>query len=1187
MKTRITLIIIIIFYFHLILFSINLKDNVHYTSENGLSNNSITCITQDNNKFIWIGTNDGLNRFDGNNFRIFRKIDEDSTSLQGNDISKMFIDSNSTIWVGTLSSGLSAFDETKETFSRIHLRGRNPNDDVSNRYITGITEDKIGNIWVSNMEGLMKINKVTRHIDQYYSELPVRLLLSYLKDNRQKLPANIENIAKSIPAIKGKILRYKFRDSCIVKYGIEKTLLILNDIAKQLYNNITDSQIDDQISCIYTDNSGKIWIGYMAGSFSCLDLSTNSFTHYPFQNSYIRQTDATNVVSIYQCENELYVGYEIGFIEVLDLKTGIVHSLRDKLNLKYITQIRRFDDKYLWIASGIKIVLLDINKKIFSTFSDSYNFKGISLPQSANCVFTDAQQNKWIGTSMNGFYLVYEPKGFKIYNSTNALSSDYADAIIQDRKKNYWVGYYTSNLDCVSPDWKKRKNYSYKAGVKGCFASESVFSVFEDSDGNIWINNYLSGLQLYNPSTDNFSVFRNDTKNPNSIPSNDTRSIIEDSYGNLWLATHSGGLCKFDRRHKIFKTYKADYDKWHNKLPTDWLTCVASDKRGFIWVATVDGFSIFDTTRQVFRTFKNSNSSLPHNYVTSIYIDSHQNAWLGTKGGLAIFDWKGQKIYKIVKDDGIPNNEIKAVLQDNKDHFWISTGLGIFSCEAYSSGNLDLGLIKKSIAKFNISDGISSNEFCDRSCFKTNEGMILFGGRNGITAFYPDSIKQNLQIPPVLFSNLKLFNTTVVVNRKYGDNILLSKPLYLTDTVIFSFKQNVLTFEFVALNYIQANKNKYKCQLVGFDNDWQFLENKTEVTYTNLKPGKYILKVTASNNDGIWNNEGKSLIIFVTPPIWQTWWFRLLAIIIIILLLIGIYYWRLSRVHKMNRTLQELVHKRTIEIEEKNQELLAQTEALNRTNTQLGERQQIIEEQTEELTTQRDELSQLNNTKDKLFSILAHDMKGPFNAILGFSDLLLENLDSYSKEKIESQLKIIRDASLFSYELLENLLQWTRAQKGMIEFAPTQIEVIEYLEDVMKMLKKQASRKEIAIELEVTGTEKTVKADPHMLSTIIRNLTNNAIKYSYFGSKIIIKLNFENDALLVSVTDKGIGISNEIKDKIFHLNEVFSKSGTAGEKGTGLGLFISADFVNRHKGKLWVESEEGKGSTFYFTIPYH
>jgi signal transduction histidine kinase len=213
-------------------------------------------------------------------------------------------------------------------------------------------------------------------------------------------------------------------------------------------------------------------------------------------------------------------------------------------------------------------------------------------------------------------------------------------------------------------------------------------------------------------------------------------------------------------------------------------------------------------------------------------------------------------------------------------------------------------------------------------------------------------------------------------------------------------------------------------------------------------------------------------------------------------------------------------------------------------------------------------------------------MKGPFNAILGFSDLLLENLESYTKDKIESQLKIIRDASLFSYELLENLLQWTRAQRGMIEFVPSKINVREFIVDVLKMPKQQASRKEIAIEIKVTGTEKPIKADPNMLSTIARNIINNAIKYSYIGSKIIIELNFEGDSLCISIADNGIGVSNDIKDKIFRLNEVFSKSGTAGEKGTGLGLFISADFVNRHKGKIWVESEEGKGSTFFFTIPY-
>lgn len=273
-------------------------------------------------------------------------------------------------------------------------------------------------------------------------------------------------------------------------------------------------------------------------------------------------------------------------------------------------------------------------------------------------------------------------------------------------------------------------------------------------------------------------------------------------------------------------------------------------------------------------------------------------------------------------------------------------------------------------------------------------------------------------------------------------------------------------------------------------------------------------------------------------------------------------------------------------IEQKNKELTRQAVAMREINVLLEERQQQIQEQSEELMAQRDQLSQINATKDKLFSVLAHDLRNPFNSILGFTEILSTNIRNYSIEKIESQLDIIRNSAEYTFDLLENLLQWSRSQRGIISFAPENMNIFEQVTVELKCIRQQALRKKIAIEFIIDGKEKNVEADPNLIKIVIRNLACNAIKFSKQGSKIEIALHFNEDKFVFSIKDQGIGMTKDKKDQLFNIAANVSSEGTEGEKGTGLGLLLCSDFIERHKGDIWAESELAVGSIFYFSIPY-
>ena len=298
------------------------------------------------------------------------------------------------------------------------------------------------------------------------------------------------------------------------------------------------------------------------------------------------------------------------------------------------------------------------------------------------------------------------------------------------------------------------------------------------------------------------------------------------------------------------------------------------------------------------------------------------------------------------------------------------------------------------------------------------------------------------------------------------------------------------------------------------------------------------------------------------------------------------YFIRLARIRKMNETLIKLVNDRTEEISKKNELLIEQADELISINTNLQERGQQVEEQAEELKIQHDKLSMANATKDKLFSILAHDLRSPFNTLLGFSDLLLRNIREYTVEKSEFQVQLINESARSTFYLLENLLQWSRSQGGMMDFYPTEIDLLSILATELSVLDKQAFRKGIRLEMIVVGEKRLICADENMIASVIRNLISNAIKYSYKESVITVVVEFEEKQLIFSVKDNGDGVSQEVQSKLFKVNELNSKRGTSGEKGTGLGLLLCSDFIAKHKGNIWVESNLEKGSVFLFSLPY-
>lgn len=522
---------------------------------------------------------------------------------------------------------------------------------------------------------------------------------------------------------------------------------------------------------------------------------------------------------------------------------------------------------------------------------------------------------------------------------------------------------------------------------------------------------------------------------------------------------------------------------------------------------------------------------------------------------------------------------------DNEGILWVTTAAGVCKFDCNNKENLN-----NKYETFTKDDGLQGNEFYFKSTLLADDGKLYLGGMNGFNVLSPERIMKNTNIPEVTITEFEIFNKPVVPNTPGSP---LQKIISETEKITLNHHQTVLTFSFAAMDFTIPQKNQYAYKLEDFDKDWTFSGNRSKVTYTNLDPGNYLLKVKGANSNGVWNEEATILEIEILPPWWLTIWFKVIVLLVGISLIVTFFYLRTATLRKQKRQLAQEVRERTSDLKDKNRLLIKKSDELIRTNDQLTENQRIIKKQSEELTITAENLEQINNeltsinaTKDKLFSVIAHDLKNPFNVLLGFSELLISNFDDWDDDEKLKTLNFLHNSSKEAYTLLENLLHWSRSQRKSIEFVPSELNVVNFIEKMLDEVSSVATNKNVKLINLCANKNLTVHADPNLLTIISHNLLTNAIKFSFPDSKIVVDAEeYSNKFIRFSVSDEGVGIAKEKVETLFELENTSSTKGTEGEKGTGLGLMLCKEFVTAHHGQIWVESSIDQGTTFFFTIP--
>lgn len=1122
----------------------------HLKVRDGLSQSWITCIYQDSYGYMWFGTGgNGLNKYDGYEFEVYKNNPRKRNSLTNNFIHSIFEDSHKNLWIGT-QFGLNIYDRGNDCFEEFPYLGT--------QYITGFYEAKDEILLVTTINNIYEINLKNKEVISYCDE-PGGCLSDIFDDGI----VEDEN---------GNLWQGSSNGLYLIDRS-DKTYAIF-------HNKINDpnSISDNVIMSISKDSKGRIWIGTANKGMNLMQFKDGkpsqpyfkNFKHNPQNNNSLSEGSIQAFLD--DGRGNLWIGTENGGLDILDLTT--------------LDQDEPHFNHYL--------------NDIEDETSISYN--------SIYSLFQDDQGTIWIGTYGGGlnYYneLLFKFEHYVYRKSTSGNISNNTVNVIFSIEDMMLIG-TEGGLNILNKGLNIYENLKIYDNAKLNLGTDAVWAIYEDSRNNLWIGTWAGGLTVYNSSSKKFIRYFKDSNNPVSISSNNIFGILEGRDGYLWVATMNGGLNRYDYKTNSFKSYRAKIAK-ENSISGDWVRTIFESSYNELWVSTSNGVDLFDREREVFINFTHDpddSTSISYNGAVVLFEDSKRNIWLGTEGGLNLFIRADSSFVYYQEKDGLPDNSIKGICEDNHGNLWLSTNKGIskFVNAINRPG-------KPVFENFCITDGLQGDEFNRRAVFRDKNGYLYFGGTNGLNAFHPDSLKKNKYDPKIIFTDFLLFNKSVAINSK--DNIL-KKHISVTEEITLSHKQSVITFQFAALSFLFPENNQYKYLMEGFDEHWNEVGTKREATYTNLDPGKYVFHVKGSNNDGVWNNVGIGLRITILPP----WYKTILAVIIEIILsvsvLLGIYYYRINRLRAQKIKLEQLVDQRTLEIKTKNEILHKQTSELNEANVILEEKQQKIEEQNEmlldkteklddtnkllekrqefigkqakKLIQTNDKLKTLNATKDKFFSIIAHDLKNPFNSILGFCEMILLRFDTMDNQKKKKLIQVIYDSSQNVYRLLENLLHWSRSQTGSIPFSPEEFAINELIDTNILLSENLINEKNLKVQNDLKK-EILVFADKNMINTVIRNLLTNAIKFTENGS-ISIEINVDRAVAKISIADTGVGIANNKLDALFDIGGMKSTQGTKGETGTGLGLILCKEFIQKNGGTIHAKSEPGKGSTFVFTLP--
>jgi ligand-binding sensor domain-containing protein/signal transduction histidine kinase len=1122
---------------------------VKYTTHKGLPLKVINSITQDNQGFMWFAADDGLARFDGYTFRLFKNDPNDPYSLSHNYIFCIFSDSKGRVWTSS-REGLNRFDSLTERFTHYQHDPKNTNSLVGDD-VSSITENIAGALWVASWQAGFTYFDVERNKFIQYSQRNLPGLSS------QKVICVYEDADDLlwVGSLSGGLDVFRVKDG------------IVSQKEQQLSRKDIPALRD--VRCMKADHAGNLWIGTNDG-LVFFNKKQKTFHVLDERTSALRGNVVRSLCE--DSNHNLWIGVEDHGLFKISLKDGDTEASH-------------------FVVEPV-------------TGEDEYSVYRLSI----HSIYEDRDKNIWLGTNGDGAQMIshVQDKFMRIEVKTGEPAREYWRfwGMCTDEDGNLWLGSDGNGIYKYTQQGKLLRHYRAD-GKKGSLTDNAILYGYRDHNNVLWFGTYSQGLFRYNKSTDTFTNYKHDPADPQSLGINDVRVIFEDSKHNLWIGTNWGGLNLLDRATGKFTRYTPK----NSTISSGDIRTIIEDKNGGLWLGcSKGGVNYFDRDKKTFRQYfadAGSNNDISGNMIYALLFDGHGKLWIGTEGaGLLTYDSAQNKLEWVKAKDGFNGSSVFTMQKDAGGNIWMSTNAGISKWDVR----------EKTFKNYDSTDGLQSGQF--NSCsflYDRKTNLMGFAGTEGVTLFNPDRIKQNMQKPEVVITGFQLFNKDVPIDSSNEDAIL-RQAVNHTRAITLQYNESVFTLQFAALSYALPEKNQYAYKMEGFDNEWSYIGSNRSATYTNLDPGTYTFRVKASNNDGVWNEAGASLVIHIIPPWWKTWWFKTLSVLALIGIAWGYSRLRVQAINEQKKLLEFTVHEKTRQLQQANEELMLREEEIKAQNEDLSMQNEELFSRQEEIATQRDLLTEQNQRLEDAWKtiemqnkeillhnktldqevkertqklveynqqleqfafITAHNLRAPVARILGLGQVLDMSKDNLDEERlIASKLvattveldKVVKDVS--------TILEIRKSNSPIIK----RIDLSEALNIIKANLESEIAETNTEIIEDFSKANVIYTAKPY-LDSILINLIHNAIKYRDLNRKpcIQIKTEVEDGYVCLLISDNGLGIDLERhQNNIFNLYKRFHTH----VDGKGMGLYLVKTQITALGGRIEVESKVNVGTTF-------
>jgi len=1037
------------------------------------------------------------------------------------------------LWIGT-----SAYTFANKRIPSIKFSSLSIENGLSQSTVYDILQDDKGFLWVATADGLNKYDGYTftvyRHENNDKNSIQSDVIRSLFLDQKGKLWVGT-NAGVALYDSKKDIFHsypYKAQVNSMIQVADSSVYLATSEgflsfnTEKNTYRVLSARGVLCDNFQVLTKHNDLLLIGTNNGVYM-MNLKDESIV--PFRTELLGK----NIMDICAARKGIWIateGHGLYFITDDGKIKNYRHDKNDEKSISsdFVRTLAYDDQQRLWVGSFVGLNIFDETDNSFNRYYSNEVEKKSINQNSVRSLYLDNQGAMWLGSFYGGlnYYHPLQNQFERIHHIPyiNSLSDNVVSCIVENNPSELWIGTNDNGLNLYNQNTKKFTYYTANANSSNAILSNNIKAVLVD--GNfVYIGSHGGGLARLDKKTNNI---RNFTVKNSGIGSDNVYSFSKDSHGNIWIGTLNG-LIIYDPRNETFMPFKRflsgkmKINEYLDMISKYHIYALFHDSNGQMWIGTENGVYTYSFLTEEIKEYKIGKEDYlaAKGRVYSIFEDRQKNIWVGTNIGLCLFDKVSDNFRIITTNEGLPNNNVYGILQDDFDRLWLSTNRGL-AC--YNPKN-------EEIRTYTLLDGLQGEQFNNYAYCKTSSGEMFFGGINGITSFFPEQLTDNPFTPSVMITQLLLFNKPVIPGDDTG---ILSEDISETKMITLQPGQTSLGLLFTVPNFLSAQHNTFAYKLEGFDTDWNYTEDRRTISYSNLKHGKYTFYVKAANSDGKWNENPTVLTIEILPHWWETVWAKILffgIISLVLFLLLKFLY-----------------------------------------NRQLLENQLALER------LEKEKMDEVNQMKLRFFINISHEFRTPLTLIVS----PLQEIQGMTNDKrILNQVKIIQRNSNKLLYLINQLMDYRRAELGVFELKVKEENPLPQIESSMSLFERLSKQKDIDFILEDELKNKSVIYDPHYLDLIISNLLSNAFKFTPEHGSIIISLKYLDDNFVISVKDTGIGISPQYQERIF---ERFYQV-NSDNIGTGIGLSLVKRLVDLHHGQITLESEPGKSSEFTVALP--